>query len=136
MIRDLAFIDVLYLIAAMRWTVALTAIAFLGGGSAFAQQNGPAGFPVGPLVAYPGVDVAIGHDNNLFIRSGGAQGEASGAAIPAGADPFVDATKFDFRLKAPTQPGKTLTPSYDGKDAFGTVRGVDGNWDRGAFEYK
>lgn len=32
MIRDLAFIDVLYLIAAMRWTLALTAIAFIGGG--------------------------------------------------------------------------------------------------------
>jgi len=32
MIRDLAFIDLLYLIAAMRWTLALTAIAFLGGG--------------------------------------------------------------------------------------------------------
>ncbi len=32
MIRDLSYIDVLYLIAAMRWTLALTAIAFLGGG--------------------------------------------------------------------------------------------------------
>ena len=32
MIRELGFIDVLYLIAAMRWTLALTAIAFLGGG--------------------------------------------------------------------------------------------------------
>ncbi|TXL75442.1 amino acid ABC transporter permease [Vineibacter terrae] len=31
MIRELAFIDVLYLIAAMRWTLALTAIAFAGG---------------------------------------------------------------------------------------------------------
>jgi polar amino acid transport system permease protein len=31
MIRELAFIDVLYLIAAMRWTLALTAIAFTGG---------------------------------------------------------------------------------------------------------
>ncbi len=31
MIRDLAFIDLLYLVAAMRWTVALTAIAFTGG---------------------------------------------------------------------------------------------------------
>ena len=31
MIRELAFIDVLYLIAAMRWTLALTVIAFLGG---------------------------------------------------------------------------------------------------------
>ena len=32
MIRELGFIDILYLIAAMRWTLALTAIAFLGGG--------------------------------------------------------------------------------------------------------
>ena len=32
MIRELSFIDVLYLIAATRWTLALTAIAFLGGG--------------------------------------------------------------------------------------------------------
>ena len=32
MIRELSFIDVLYLIAATRWTLALTAIAFVGGG--------------------------------------------------------------------------------------------------------
>jgi polar amino acid transport system permease protein len=32
MIRELGFIDILYLVAAMRWTLALTAIAFLGGG--------------------------------------------------------------------------------------------------------
>ena len=31
MIRELSFNDLLYLIAAMRWTLALTAIAFLGG---------------------------------------------------------------------------------------------------------
>jgi polar amino acid transport system permease protein len=31
MIRELAFIDILYLVAAMRWTLALTAIAFAGG---------------------------------------------------------------------------------------------------------
>ncbi len=32
MIREFSFNDVLYLIAAMRWTLALTAIAFIGGG--------------------------------------------------------------------------------------------------------
>jgi len=32
MIREFTFNDVLYLIAAMRWTLALTAIAFVGGG--------------------------------------------------------------------------------------------------------
>jgi len=31
MIRELAFIDLFYLVAAMRWTLALTAIAFAGG---------------------------------------------------------------------------------------------------------
>jgi polar amino acid transport system permease protein len=32
MIREFSFTDFLYLVAAMRWTLALTAIAFLGGG--------------------------------------------------------------------------------------------------------
>jgi len=32
MIRDLGWIDVYYLIAAVRWTIALTLIAFIGGG--------------------------------------------------------------------------------------------------------
>ncbi len=32
MIRDFTLNDVLYLVAAMRWTLALTAIAFIGGG--------------------------------------------------------------------------------------------------------
>ena len=32
MIREFTFTDVLYLVAAMRWTLALTAIAFIGGG--------------------------------------------------------------------------------------------------------
>jgi polar amino acid transport system permease protein len=33
MIREFGWIDVLYLIAAMRWTLLLTAVAFLGGGA-------------------------------------------------------------------------------------------------------
>lgn len=32
MIRELSFVDVLYLVAATRWTLALTALAFVGGG--------------------------------------------------------------------------------------------------------
>ena len=32
MIRELSFIDILYLVAATRWTLALTALAFVGGG--------------------------------------------------------------------------------------------------------
>ena len=32
MIREFGFIDVLYLLGAARWTLALAAVAFLGGG--------------------------------------------------------------------------------------------------------
>lgn len=76
------------------------------------------------------------HDDNLFIRAGDAQAEPSGVAIADGTDPFVDAAHFDFRLKAPTWAGLKMPPAYDGKDPFGQQRGGDGNWDRGAFEYR
>lgn len=54
----------------------LAAAAFFAG-AAFAQSqqptqpvapSGPAGFPVGPMTVYPGIDLAIGHDDNLFLQ--------------------------------------------------------------------
>ena len=56
--------------------VGLGVAALLAAGSAFAQGQptqavapaGPAGFPVGPLTVFPGIDLAIGHDDNLFLR--------------------------------------------------------------------
>jgi len=53
------------------------AAIYAAAGGAFAQQPAaesgsgavPAGgIPVGPLIAYPGVDFAYGHDDNLFLR--------------------------------------------------------------------
>ncbi len=48
---------------------------FAGGALAQGQQpaqtvapSGPAGFPVGPMTVYPGIDLAIGHDDNLFLQ--------------------------------------------------------------------
>lgn len=47
----------------------LAAAAFFAAGPTLAQdQAGPGGFPVGPMTVYPGIDLAIGHDDNLFLQ--------------------------------------------------------------------
>jgi len=55
----------------------LAAAVYFVAGAALAQTQqptqpvapmAPAGFPVGPLVVYPGIDLAVGHDDNLFLR--------------------------------------------------------------------
>lgn len=62
---------------------------------------------------------------------------------------FKNYTNNDFRLSSPTAPGRTLTSelwwsggsdSFFGQvdsatDMYGNIRGADGNWDRGAYEY-
>ena len=57
--------------------IGLGAAVLLAAGEAFAQDQRvqeavttapPGGFPVGPLTVYPGVNLAIGHDDNLFLR--------------------------------------------------------------------
>ena len=57
--------------------VGLGAAAIIAAGTAFAQGQGtnvgapptpPGGFPVGPLTVYPGIDLAHGYDDNLFLR--------------------------------------------------------------------
>jgi len=63
----------------MRQTIfaGLAAAAFFAAGPAFAQgqpsegsgeRTPPGGIPVGPLTAYPGIDLAHGYDDNLFLR--------------------------------------------------------------------
>ncbi|MGC3956809.1 MAG: Ig-like domain-containing protein [Verrucomicrobiota bacterium] len=47
---------------------------------------------------------------------------------------FVNYAGKDFRLAAPTTVGSPLVSPYN-KDLLGNTRGVDGSWDRGAYEY-
>jgi hypothetical protein len=47
---------------------------------------------------------------------------------------FRDYEGNDFRLRAPTAGGVRLESPFD-HDLTGKVRGVDGDWDRGAFEF-
>lgn len=73
------------------------------------------------------------HDYNFFIGSGTTQGEAHGIAASL-SFPFVDYTGLDFRLSAATSAGMTLSSPFD-SDPLGNVRGDDGVWDLGAFDY-
>jgi polysaccharide biosynthesis protein VpsM len=41
-------------------------VAALAAGAAQAQQEGPAGIPAGPLMIYPGIDLGLGYDDNLY----------------------------------------------------------------------
>ncbi|MGZ3742990.1 MAG: hypothetical protein ACXWRA_03935, partial [Pseudobdellovibrionaceae bacterium] len=74
------------------------------------------------------------HDYNHYINSGGAQSEAYGT-IAASGDPVVDSIALDFRLKADTAMGLSLPSPYN-MDPLGTVRGVSGIFDRGAFQFQ
>jgi hypothetical protein len=74
------------------------------------------------------------HDYNSFFSclENSASGEAH--AQIANGNPFVDLANKNFRLVAGTAPGLKLNQPYD-KDADGKTRGLDGTWDRGAFEF-
>jgi len=49
-------------------------------------------------------------------------------------DPYVYSAGRDFRLSKALNAGTTLLPPYN-QDMLGNVRGLDGAWDRGAYEY-
>lgn len=73
------------------------------------------------------------HDYNHFVNSGDNHAEPNGTTATTG-DPLADIINLDFRLKSATQAGKTLEAPYT-IDGWGISRGLDGLWDRGAFEY-
>ncbi|MGH7454640.1 MAG: hypothetical protein ACRENG_25015 [bacterium] len=50
-------------------------------------------------------------------------------------NPFVDLANENFRLLSATQRGKGNLGAPYNVDADGNIRGSDGVWDRGAFEY-
>lgn len=81
---------------------------FFAAGPVFAQgqptqaagATGPAGFPVGPLVVYPGIDLAIGHDDNLFLRPVDRTSSSFTVLSPyVRAEARPGPHKFDFELR-------------------------------------
>ncbi|MCL4874213.1 tandem-95 repeat protein [bacterium] len=76
----------------------------------------------------------VEHNYNWFMNSN--EGSIFESAMQAGeGDPFVDYENGDFRLSSGTEPGIALPDMYD-TDMAGIVRGADGFWDRGAFEFE
>jgi hypothetical protein len=73
------------------------------------------------------------HDYNTFINSGDTHSEANGTSVASG-DPFVDYLNLNFRLKGATAAGLVLNAPLN-VDPVGLVRGSDGVFDRGAFEF-
>jgi hypothetical protein len=84
-------------------------------------------------------------DNPLY--TGTARVDADCAHLPGTRflgteNPFVNAAGLDFRLKgsfsgpSPINNGRTLGAGFNNVDALGNIRGADGAWDIGAFEYR
>lgn len=74
---------------------------------------------------------AISHSYNALFDSGTIS--ETGVQIGTG-DPFVDYVNGNYALKSPTQAGAFLPSPYN-MDIKGIARGIDGSWDRGAYEY-
>lgn len=69
--------------------------------------------------------------HNWYFGSGAQREERAQRGNRA---PFVDRIGKDYRLAAPTNAGHILPLPFN-VDPNGLVRGADGVWDRGAFEY-
>lgn len=83
----------------------LGAAAIIAAGPAFAQgqqpaSGGPGSIPVGPLTVYPGIDLAHGYDDNLFLRPTATSSSSFTVVSPyVRADMKTGAHKFDFGLR-------------------------------------
>lgn len=71
-------------------------------------------------------------DHNAYFNQSITDADPN-AQISSG-DPFVGSALENFHLASATAAGATLAAPYN-TDQDGTTRGVDGVWDRGAFEF-
>jgi hypothetical protein len=101
-----------------------------------------------------GIAIRSGHNNqvfnNLWIDCGDGFWNGAGAEYSHNAyswsweeadaqtnitpSIFVDYARDDFRLRSATHAGRILAAPFD-RDLTGEIRGDDGEWDRGAFEF-
>jgi len=94
--------------------------------------GGQAGFYM-----YPGESGNVAY-NNLFVNNSsvGLSNITQSNNTTAGSTSlFVNYSGDDFRLSQPTDAGKSDLGSPYNRDMLGNIRGNDGLWDRGAFEY-
>lgn len=77
----------------------------------------------------------VSRSNNLYDTSSLASGETGGQYWSSGENGlFINPSGRDYRLRTATNAGTTYGSPFN-VDAYGVIRGGDGNWDRGAYEY-
>jgi hypothetical protein len=84
----------------------------------------------------PKIYSTILHDYNAFFNSSGAISTESHILISS-ENPFVDSANYNFHLKTESSAidaGNNLGEPYN-FDAEGNIRGADGFWDIGAYEF-
>ncbi len=73
-------------------------------------------------------------DYNYYILSTFNPGEEPNIQTSPTTNPFVDSAQKNFHLARATNAGLILSVPFN-LDPEGIIRGSDGNWDRGAFEF-
>ena len=91
-------------------------------------------------IRFPGSHSGDVAQNNLWfglgsgVTSGCTANTCTNNVTIVSPDPFVGSSIGDFRLRGPTAPGIMLASPYN-TDLTGAIRGADGLWDIGAYEY-
>jgi hypothetical protein len=91
-------------------------------------------------IRFPGSHRGNVAQNNLWyglgsgVSSGCSANTCSNNVKVSSPDPFINSSIGDFRLNAPTAAGIILPSPYN-IDLTGAVRGADGLWDLGAYEF-
>jgi hypothetical protein len=84
----------------------------------------------GPGVYY---NWKVSMDNNSYYGGTTAPNDSSPHCQISGGNPFIDGSHANFRLKKHTEPGRVFPAPFN-EDPDGKVRGLNGVWDRGAFQ--
>gem|GEM_PF-1287290 len=91
-------------------------------------------------IRFPGNGTGNIAQNNIWYGLGGTVNTGCSAntctnnVVTPSASQFVNASGGNFRLASATQNGTSLSSPYN-TDMFGNIRGSDGTWDIGAYEY-
>jgi hypothetical protein len=82
------------------------------------------------MPVYEGTSGTFSH--NAYYNVSARPSESSAQVLTT--NPFLNSGLEDYDLGSPTAAGALLSSPYN-VDAKGEIRGTDGTWDRGAFEY-
>lgn len=104
-----------------------------------AYNNTFAGFPessVLGVIYYAGGSGNIARNNLAYDITGSFSVTANTTSnnTEEVSDPFVDYANRDFRLSGHTANGTSLSAPYN-EDPLGNIRGADGTWDLGAYQF-